>query len=501
MRLLGLRAVGTVLLLLVSPPAISAVPAEIAALKAINDLRRVDRGATLTHPRYEVTWTSRGVVFEPRRGPSWAWSLGSVSVGPREVSLDREVRPFADRERLWVDYDRGALIERYLCRMGAVEQQFVLPRRVSSEPQDLIIEGDIRSAGSFEATSEGWLWRDARGVVSLGRVTVFDAAGSILPARMEVTAAAVRLTVDGMALARASYPVTIDPEIGTDDFRISDMGPDGSTLFTARTPDVAYNATNNEYLVVWDGDDVDGQFEIYGQRIDAATLAEVGANDFRISVMGPDGSTAYGAFTPAVVWNGIDNEYLVVWRGDDNTAPLVDNEMEVHGRRIDGATGALLGVQFRISDMGPNGDLTFGAAEPAVAWDSTLNRYLVVWRGDDSVAPDEIEIWGQLLTAAGAEIAPNDFRISDAGNPGDTTRIATSPHVAYNSTNQEYLVVWHADDLTVDNDTEIFGQRITAATGLEIGTSDFRISDMGPENNAEYRGLNPRVAYKPTRNE
>jgi hypothetical protein len=60
----------------------------------------------------------------------------------------------------------------------------------------------------------------------------------------------------------------------------------------------------------------------------------VGVNDFRLSDMGPDGNTNYGAFEPAVAYNGAANEYLVVWSGDDNNAPLVKGEYEIFGQRF-----------------------------------------------------------------------------------------------------------------------------------------------------------------------
>ena len=88
-----------------------------------------------------------------------------------------------------------------------------------------------------------------------------------------------------------------------------------------------------------------------------ATGAEVGTNDFRISDMGPDGNTNFDAQDPAVAYNSTNNEYLVVWRGDDDTAPLVDNELEIFGQRLNAATGAAVGTNdFRISDMGPDGE-------------------------------------------------------------------------------------------------------------------------------------------------
>jgi len=38
----------------------------------------------------------------------------------------------------------------------------------------------------------------------------------------------------------------------------------------------------------------------------------------------------------------------------------------------------------RISDMGPDGNVTYSAAGAAVAYSSTANEYLVVWSGDDN---------------------------------------------------------------------------------------------------------------------
>ena len=130
-----------------------------------------------------------------------------------------------------------------------------------------------------------------------------------------------------MMVAVVSSPASAD-DVGANDFRISDLGPDGNISYSAAVSAVAYNPVNDRYLVVWYGDDnsaslVDGEFEIFGQLIDADG-ASIG-QDFRISDMGPDGITSYFAANPAVAHNPDHNEFLVVWYGDDNTAPLVDN--------------------------------------------------------------------------------------------------------------------------------------------------------------------------------
>jgi hypothetical protein len=95
---------------------------------------------------------------------------------------------------------------------------------------------------------------------------------------------------------------------------------------------VAYNSADNEYLVVWYGANdlggmAPGEVEIYGQRLDAATGDEVGANDFLISSMGPVGDAAYIASRHAVAYNSTHNQYRV-WEGDDDTPPLVKASMK-----------------------------------------------------------------------------------------------------------------------------------------------------------------------------
>jgi hypothetical protein len=403
-------------------------------------------------------------------------------------------------------------VEQYLARHDTIEQQFIIPQLPTLDGLDLVIAGQVTSLGTFATSREGWIWQTAEGTVRLGDVRVYDAAGQSLPAAMAVTAEETRITVNGAALAQATYPVTIDPEIGANDFRLSDMGPDGDPDYDALEPAVAYNSMNNEYLVVWHGEDNTGslvadEWEIYGQRVDAATGAEVGPNDFRLSDMGPDGDPSYGAFNPMVAYNSVANEYLVVWYADDNTGSLVDDEYEVFGQRVS-ASGAEMGPNdFRLSDMGPDGDPNYMGVLPVVAYSSTANEYLVVWWGEDntgSLMDDEREVFGQRVNASGTEVGLNDFRLSDMGPDGDPAYDAQRPALAYNNLNNEYLVVWQGEDNTgslVRYEFEIFGQLVDAATGAEIG-GDIRLSDMGPDGNLNYgAALFHAVAYNSTNNE
>ncbi len=279
---------------------------------------------------------------------------------------------------------------------------------------------------------------------------------------------------------------------------------------------VAYNATDDEFLAVWTSDDdtaplVNGENEIHGIRFDAATRQPIGSQ-FRISFMGDDAATTgRNAFTgvhPAVVWNSVDNEYLVVWYGIDDTPPLVSGEFEIFGRRIDG-DGTLLGSQMRISDLGPNGDPNYQAVNPDVTYNATANEYLVVFRGEDDTAPlvdGEHEIWARRVGASGP--LGTDVRVSIQGNEAETdpgVRQDSFPddaQVEWDSVSNRYLVVWKGDTDSmpplVDGEEEVFGQYLDAALGT-LG-SNFLISSMGPDGSTLYWGRDPHLAFNPVDN-
>ncbi len=74
----------------------------------------------------------------------------------------------------------------------------------------------------------------------------------------------------------------------------------------------------------------------------------------------------------------------------------------------------------------------------------------MVWQADDTDTPrivdEEFEVFGQRLEATtGGEIG-DDFRISDVGGTGDASVRIFRPRVGYSSINNQYLVAWQADD-------------------------------------------------------
>lgn len=529
-------------------PLESELASEVIMGMAVNQVLDSCGFILLHHPNYRWTFGSSELKLNPvSKAPQWSWK----TVGGPEVS------PVFESQK--ITYVRNDVREEYHLRKNSIEQKFVFarPREVGG---DLVIEGIIESTGELRNDSRGWSWANEAGEITFSPAYAFDAEGKSLPVSMVVKASSVRYEIEAEALEEVVFPVTIDPEIGTNDFRISNQGPNGDPSFRALDPAIAFHEGTNRYFVVWEGGAITGDIEIYGQLFDATTWAKIGgavqisdmgpvgdanfnANDpdvvagdseflvvwhgdqttndafeiygqrvstggslsgsnFRISDMGTlDTDAAFSAISASVAFNSTDDQYLVAWSGDDNSGTLLDDEFEIYIQRLD-LNGAELGSDTKISDMGGvDGNAAYGGFNPDVAWNSDDNQYLVIWRGDESISPlvdNEFEIFGQrLVGSTGVQVGTNDFRISDMGTNGLTTFAAVSPSVAYNPDANNYLVVWHGDDDSggvIDNENEIFGQLLTNLGG-ETGTNDFRISDIGPDGNANYDAQSAQVAF------
>ena len=156
-------------------------------------------------------------------------------------------------------------------------------------------------------------------------------------------------------------------------------------------PAVAYNALNDEFLVTWDsfGTNQLGESReaIYGQRIRASDGALLGGN-LRI------GSHA-GGIRSAVAWSASNNLYLVVYWVPAGT-------IEIYGQRVL-ANGTLTGPNLDISN-----DSIF-SGYPAIAWGLAGNQFLVTWDSEDG------NIHGQRVDAATGSLLGSTIIVTTGG--------------------------------------------------------------------------------------
>jgi hypothetical protein len=240
---------------------------------------------------------------------------------------------------------------------------------------------------------------------------------------------------------------------------------------------------------VWAGNIASQQTgdEVFGQRLDGATAAEIGIDDFRISFTGIDGV----AVSDHYIWR-LDaayspgpGRYIVAWTAQDDPEPLMTLEWEVYMQAIAGGSGDPAGDRIRLSDMGGFGVLVFGVSSTSLTCDQR-STCLVVWDSDETgyggLVDDEVEIFGQLVDAETlSEFGANDFRLSDMGPNGNPDYDALTPAVAFIPGLTRYLTVWWGDNLrytlpfAVNDEFEIWGQLVEGglifSDGFETGNT------------------------------
>lgn len=284
----------------------------------------------------------------------------------------------------------------------------------------------------------------------------------------------------------------------TPGFILSEAGDPGNPALDAVAPDVIYNATNEEYFVVWEADTLDDRRDIFGQRVNASNGARIGTV-IKISRQASPNNIEFNAFDPKVEWNRLSNEYLVVWRGDDSTLTLIDNENEIFGQRLD-ANGNLLGPMIRVSFMGTDGDGDTDAFNPEIAFNYRDNTYLVAWEADE-VSESEHEIYAQLLDSDGSLLGARQ-RLSFHGQDGDASFDADDVDIAFNATENEFMLVWEGEEDAgqfIEGEREIYAIRLDHS-GIPLAPA-FRISDIGSDGDEMSDALSPEIAWNSDRNE
>jgi hypothetical protein len=138
----------------------------------------------------------------------------------------------------------------------------------------------------------------------------------------------------------------------------------------------------------------------------------------------------------------------VVWEQND-----ISSGYSIKGRRIGGAGGVLDSVDIDIRSYGYN---LYTPTKPAVAYASTSDRYLVVWAETWHPIPITYDIYGQVITSAGA-LEGSRFSIST------NTAILEEPDVAYNRHANRYLVVWQNRNGAL---CDIYAQQVHGGGGL-----------------------------------
>jgi hypothetical protein len=233
-------------------------------------------------------------------------------------------------------------------------------------------------------------------------------------------------------------------------------------------PALAYNATNDEYLVIWQREVSSGVYEVWGRII--AWNGSYLKPEFLIFSWSNRSFVA-----PRVAWNSCHNEYLVVWSAINTGTGL---NTDVACKRVL-ADGSMPYGHLIISNVGY-------PQEVDIVYNVALDRYMVAW-ARHSGAATSYDIYGAFLNHTGAVITPpGEFAIYSG--PSDQT----TPAVTTNGQNH-YMVVWqHFDNSYSPGDWDVYGRLFQAngspVTGLFMlsnTTDDEMVPDVAADGTAQ----------------
>lgn len=383
--------------------------------------RGADGAYSFKSERYRAR-VGRGTL-EYRSGESarsdMTYALHSVRVGDHRFRL-RLTPWLAAHGNVVCCYYGDGVSESYTARPEGIQQCWVVSKRPKAAG-DLVIEGSVISPYMPKSSPHGVVFADENGrtALSYGAVTVIDDAGSTYECLPRIQNGRLRITVPADYVARARFPILVDPVVGPEVPICPTFGPADSLQ---EKVDIA--AGPGGYLAVWQDSRGSNGTDIFATRI--SPTGEV------LDPMGIAICTASGNQTdPAVAWNG--KQYLVVWT--DRQTSL----SHIYGARVQ-PNGEVVDKQGMLLSS-TNGTQAY----PDVASDGS--GWQVVWQQQIT---GSLDIYG--------------VRVSGDGLVGRIYGLATGtgdedyPSVAWNGST--FLLVWRDNRTQSTTGTDIYGCRV-----------------------------------------
>ena len=224
---------------------------------------------------YKARFDQGGVEYTPALGKlaphnlPLRFTLQSIRRG-NQLLLDataRTPKPVIVGDQ--VVYGRGDVDEQYQVRSDGIEQLFTFARPFGGDG-DLVVRGRIDTELVPTTNPDGsisWLLPGVGGV-HVGLVTGIDAGGNRVQGQLRRDGNSLELSLPDAFVDAASFPLVLDPLLGTE-FQVG-TGNNSD-------PDVAFDASNNVYLAVWQNRFSTADIDVYGQRLNGSTGALVGA--------------------------------------------------------------------------------------------------------------------------------------------------------------------------------------------------------------------------------
>lgn len=283
-------------------------------------------------PDFSARFDAAGVAFTPVLGGAvdapaeLRFRLAAVRRGATVVwTRAADPAPEVDGDRVRYVHGSGPT-EVYEVAAQAIEQSFVFASRPAGTG-DLVVVGQITTDLPLAvAGDDGVRWElpDVGGV-AFGAVTGVDATGATVRGALRVFGDTLELRLPGAFVDAATYPLVLDPPIGS-------VIPVGSSAGDDVRPSAAFAATSGVYLVVWNRQLAGSATEVIGQRMTAAGNL-VGSSLLL-------GNGIVGAQSVAAVH--ATDRFLVTYSSSATTTfPVPSTTYTLHVVAVAAATGAI----------------------------------------------------------------------------------------------------------------------------------------------------------------
>ena len=311
--------------------------------------------------------------------------LRRVARGGHTFTLfDDDVAPPAKREPAVVDEKGGVswrrasgLVERFAPRGDGVEQSFVLerePGEKGSGALEFLCDLELRSLVVLPprpGRGGGLLFVDGNGhfAARYGQVMVRDSGGHglVLEPQLSADRRSVSFAVPAAWLRTASWPVEVDPLIGSD-FQISPDNPNGVSQ-----PAVAAGANN--FLVAWD----DFTSGTDSPQLKASIVTQSGIASLPFVLSDSSGAPRPYRFQRVeVAFDGTAN-WLVVWTQDEQTGAQIQGALVASGAGSSNViAGTIIGggnfaIAATTGTVEEDPLVAFNGSDFVVAWSSGLS--------------------------------------------------------------------------------------------------------------------------------
>ena len=401
-------------------------------------------------PRYKALLDQSGIEFTPALG---AAAVTNYPVHFRVTSIRRgetvaynhltAPRVAPQQKGMVASYARGnGIVETYEARVDGIKQNFTFAGKPEGAG-DLLVEGRLTTtlaASQLGANDRGLMLQvPGIGGVQFGAVVGIDAFGNRANGGLSYDGELVRFTLPSAYVDNAAYPLVLDPLIST----ITSVNTS-----PAADPDVAFDETFDDYLVVWEHQFSQADIDVCGQKVDTAG-ALVATAIFITNEFGNE-------INPAVGNVDTGSDYFVAYQDGDS----LFGPWNIRGRRVDGGTVTTTSALIDVAATTAN-EITPDVSGDNSAISGVNDGVIVVF--DDSTGISAVKVDLSSMTVVAGPITL------------DSSANATNPAISKSGgAVGRHMVVWQQDYTTdrdvqgalVDRDLNVLDASISIAGGI-----------------------------------